>query len=96
MAHRPNGEYVVTMKILVSKTLRRAEQPVLATTKRGLEYRTPGYWVELIRDEEGKYVVEWGDERGGLGSSRPYDDEYDAESFYERKLDYFDIVEDKK
>jgi len=74
------------------KTIRFAEQPLFETTKRGQQYRTKEYWVELSF-EDGKHIVAWGDERGVLDSEE-FDDISDAEDLYERKLDYYDIVEE--
>jgi len=85
-----------------SRVLRFAEQPTFDATKRGHEYRTPGYYVELTeeptkqvygRSYKKKYIVSWGDERGHLGS-KEFDEITRAESEYERQLNHYDIVED--
>jgi len=45
-----------------------SEENTLETTKRGCEYRTNGYWVNLTDEEDGTYNVAWGDERGCDGN----------------------------
>jgi hypothetical protein len=73
------------MGVLVAKS----EENVREVSNRGVEYRTNGYYVELI-DEDGKYSVNVGDERGYLEGDE-FDNLDDAVEYYERKQMEYDL-----
>ena len=71
------------------KLILSVSQPVRDLTPSGVEYRTPGYYVHLTKIGD-KFVVEWGDERTGIGEEE-FDDFSDAEEEFDRKRDEYDI-----
>jgi|WetSurMetagenome_2_1015567.scaffolds.fasta_scaffold14415_5 hypothetical protein len=65
--------------------LKSAREPTLMQGKRGGEWRTHEQWVEL-EEENGKYTVSWGNDRGISGSQDCASDLGRAESEYEHHL----------
>jgi len=72
--------------ILVAKS----EENTREVSNRGVEYRTNGYYVELIDEQNGEYSVNVGDERGYL-EGNTFTEFSDAVEYYERKQSEYNL-----